>query len=617
MMGILTRLKQTRAFLPLKAVYQRVRHSAGVRSLRRTRLARELAQAGALIRDPVYRAANRQAQTDFEVFCSQFGGAGLMARLLPPGTRKRALIVRNISIPYAKIEALVVKALQLAGFECIAVTQRTYDFLRYDWLVGNEVGYLFSDFDAIGDPRWVQEQMPKLVTTQDWLNLTYRGVRVGQFVLASTLRARREGQLDFRDQKVQSLLARVLNGSVNAVIGGSRLLDEIKPDCLLFMDRAYAGWGEIFDLALQRELDVITWNAGYKSNCLNFKRYTVRNERDHPLSPSAESWSRMRSFPWNRSYGDVVRQEILDSYKSEDWFSSVGTQFNKRVLSREATRRELGLSEDRKVAIIFPHILWDGSFFFGRDLFQDYTEWFVETIKAACANNRVQWVVKLHPAHVVKATQRGLPNRPTELAVLEGIVDKLPSHVTLLQPDSPISTYSLFQIADYAITVRGTIGIEAALLGVPVVTAGTGRYDGRGFTLDSSTRDEYRARLAVLETYPPLTRDQIELAERYAYFVFLCRPLRLSCASLEYARDGKATPIVTVHCQSSRQWSESPDMLSLADWFRDGTTEDFVGAKIGSVAPRDDEMAQACHQEATRKSQPDQKDSENQPESAI
>jgi hypothetical protein len=167
---------------------------------------------------------------------------------------------------------------------------------------------------------------------------------------------------------------------------------------------------------------------------------------------------------------------------------------------------------------------------------------------------------------------------------LEGVIETLPPHVKLVHPEAPISTYSLFQIADYVITVRGTVGIEAALFGVPVLTAGTGRYDSRGFTIDSSTRDEYRTRLATLETCPPMTEEQIALAEKYAYYVFLCRPLRLSCASLEYARDGKASPILTVRCRTPEEWLASPDMVSLVEWIRDGAAEDFVGAPVSSAA---------------------------------
>jgi capsule polysaccharide export protein KpsC/LpsZ len=179
-------------------------------------------------------------------------------------------------------------------------------------------------------------------------------------------------------------------------------------------------------------------------------------------------------MPWKSEYGHQIRQELFQCYQAQDWMGFVGTQFDKKILSQDMTRNTLGLSSDRKVALIFPHILWDGSFFFGEDLFDDYTEWLVETIRAAVANPRLQWVVKLHPAHVVKTKQGNYPEKPAELKVIEQVFGTLPAHLKLVYPDTEISTYSLLEIADYTITVRGTVGIEAALFGIPVVTAGYG-----------------------------------------------------------------------------------------------------------------------------------------------
>ena len=254
----------------------------------------------------------------------------------------------------------------------------------------------------------------------------------------------------------------------------------------------------------------------------------------------------------------------------------MGNQFDTQILSPQKTRETLGLSSDKKVAVILPHILWDGSFFFGKDLFDDYTQWFVETIRAACANSRIQWVIKIHPAHLIKNKAAKYLGRPAELNVIERVFGNLPDHVKLVYPDTDLSTYSFYEIADYAVTVRGTVGFEASLLGVPVVTAGTGRYDRRGFTLDSNTRQEYLHKLATLETYPRLSKEQIEIAERYAYGALLCRPLSLSSVSLEYARDEIPTPKFTVHCQTRQQWLDSPDMRKLADWIADGKTEDLL-----------------------------------------
>ena len=81
---------------------------------------------------------------------------------------------------------------------------------------------------------------------------------------------------------------------------------------------------------------------------------------------------------------------------------------------------------------------------------------------------------------------------------------------------------------DYCLTVRGTIGIEAASFGIRVLTAGTGRYDHRGFTTDSETRETYLARIAAIETLPRLSAAEQELAERFAYGAFMLRPFALT-----------------------------------------------------------------------------------------
>lgn len=544
-------------------------------ALRRTRSHQTLNHWWKLFRYSEYRSSDRKARADFHQFCHENGGLGLRADLSPRGSKSKTALIVSVTLPYVSIEAYVKKALQMAGFETVVVGKRRYDFLRYDWLAGTKTVVEFDDFDTQGDPAWVDHHASTLKTLSDWVALEYQGVHVGRFVIALALR-RHRGRLDFADRSIQEDLRRHLALSVRYTIAAGRLLKKIKPDCILVMDRGYSGHGEIFDLALNQGIDTLTWNLGYKSDRLVFKRYHLGNERDHPLCPSAESWRQMCSIPWSLENGNKVRQEISDCYQREDWFSVVGTQFDKRILPQEITRQKLGLSSDKKVAVIFPHILWDGSFFWGQDLFTDYTHWFVETIRAAAANPRLQWVVKLHPAHMVKAKQNNDARMPLELEVIERALGHLPDHVTLVHPDTELSTYSLFQVADYAVTVRGTIGIESGLFGIPVVTAGTGRYDRRGFTLDSSTRQEYLQKLATLDTYPPLSAEQIELAERYAYGVFLGRPLSLSSLSLAYERDGKATPKVRVHCKTRDQWLGAPDMQKLATWIGDGTLEDML-----------------------------------------
>ena len=149
-------------------------------------------------------------------------------------------------------------------------------------------------------------------------------------------------------------------------------------------------------------------------------------------------------------------------------------------MNADSVYKKLRLDPRRKTAIIFPHIGYDASFGRGEDLFASYDEWLVETVRAACANTELQWVVRVHPDHAGKhAHPWGAPH---EEDVLRRRLGRLPEHV-YLHPgtQSDISTPSLFPAMDYCLTVRGTVGLEAACQGIPVITGGTGRYDRKGF----------------------------------------------------------------------------------------------------------------------------------------
>ncbi|MDR4473460.1 MAG: hypothetical protein MRJ92_12725 [Nitrospira sp.] len=213
--------------------------------------------------------------------------------------------------------------------------------------------------------------------------------------------------------------------------------------------------------------------------------------------------------------------------------------------------------------------------FYGTDLFESYEEWFIETMKAACANRQVNWVVKIHPANLVKNARDGVGAEPSELVALRSLGAVVPSHVRIIQPDSRMSTLSLYSVMDYCVTVRGTVGIEAASFGIPVFTAGTGRYDRRGFTIDSDTRSQYLDRLRRIHETPPMSADQRDLAERFAYGIFLARPFSLRTVTMEFQRDAKVSLQSTVHVPQGQDLAAAPDLRLLTDWVRSGM-EDFL-----------------------------------------
>ena len=47
------------------------------------------------------------------------------------------------------------------------------------------------------------------------------------------------------------------------------------------------------------------------------------------------------------------------------------------------------------------------------------------------------------------------------------------------------------KFADIGITIRGTSGLEMAVLNKTVITCGKNRYENKGFTIDPKNKNEY------------------------------------------------------------------------------------------------------------------------------
>ncbi|MEO8677447.1 MAG: hypothetical protein ABI665_00280 [Vicinamibacterales bacterium] len=501
--------------------------------------------------------------------------AALQPPLYPPGSTKRALIVIKGTLKGAQVEIGLIKGIELGGFVPVVLTNRS-DLKKHFRLAGVRDFIRWDQFRQPVPQAEAEAIVAKAHGIDDLLNLEHAGARVGKFALSTAFRTLRVGRLDFSLPLTrQTLAAHLASGMARADVS-QRLIDTVKPDLALFMGNRYTGQGELMDVCVARGIDVLTWFDAHRSSSLMLKRYRLENRDQHHGSISDETWAGLRRLAWTSARQEELRRELHDNYAAGDWYSRGGTQVNKSIVGTEALRRRLGLDPLKKTGVIFPHIVWDATLFWGTDLFNNYEDWLVETVRSACTNSRVNWIIKIHPAHVSKNAAEGYDDEPAEIVALRRRVGPLPPHVKVIPPDTDINTFSLFGLMDYCLTVRGTIGIEAACLGRRVLTAGTGRYDHHGFTTDSDSREEYLARVAAIETLPPLSPVERELAERFAYGALVLRPLPLTTLTIEHARNLEATMTVRVNARSSAALRQAPDMVALGDWAADGRQEDFL-----------------------------------------
>jgi hypothetical protein len=418
------------------------------------------------------------------------------------------------------------------------------------------------------------------------LNVEILGVRVGRHAVSTALRQLRIGSIDLESEHDRKALVRYVASAMAAAAAARTILRIIRPTLTLMVDNVYTPKGELFDSCLTEGIDAIRWYPAHKSNSLIFKRYTMRNRDEDLNSLSEESWQVVRKMVWTKAHRQALHDEVLRTYAAGDWYSESGTQFRTRFTEPRYLQQRLRLDPGKKTAFIFPHISWDASLMRGQDLFANYEDWFVNTVRAACKNDRVNWVIKIHPAHTGKEQIDGVYGEPNELKALRAAFGRLPTHVHVVPADSAESTLSFLSIMNYCVTVRGTIGLEAASRGIPVITGGTGRYSHRGFTIDSATPEQYLQKLAGIHEMPSLGPAQTELAERYAYGLFVLRPLRTSSISVEYRKDygpENCFNKTTIHIGSKDVWNSANDLKAFAEWATGKSTEDFLDSSVDRV----------------------------------
>jgi hypothetical protein len=418
------------------------------------------------------------------------------------------------------------------------------------------------------------------MTVQRMKDLNFRGADVGRHVLSIATRNLKQGAVEPSDPRFQQQVARLLPQSIQSVLAAEQLLEAVRPDLILFHEARYAVYGALCDVALSRGLNVIQFQESpHGSDTLQWKRHTFATRKLHPQSLSDDTWERLLHMPWTEHH----EQALWDQFKLR--YAGVGFlnrnyQFTPSMRGADKVRELLGLDPNKKTAVIFPHVLWDANLFYGDDLFSDQEDWMVEVVKAACANPNVNWILKVHPANALKRKRRGIEGELREVVALRKAIGELPPHVKLLQPTVDINTFDLFGVADYGLTIRGTIGLELPCFGVPVFTGGTGRYSSKGFTIDSDTPEELLGKLAHIQDFPRLTEEQTTLAKKYAYGLFRMRPWKMESMHIVYSPvDLGGHPLeinIAMQVNSARELAQSPDLVKSGQWAARSDKLDFL-----------------------------------------
>lgn len=169
-----------------------------------------------------------------------------------------------------------------------------------------------------------------------------------------------------------------------------------------------------------------------------------------------------------------------------------------------------------KLVPVFTNVIFDTSQVHANTLFEDMFAW-LENLKAkALSHPEVLFVIRAHPDE----GRAGKESRESVAAwILRSGLSQL-ENVVFIDSGEYINSYELIRRAHLVMVYNSTIGLEAALLGKPVLAGGKARFTQLETSYYPASPDEYNELLErllaadPLETPPEFTRN----ARRFLYY---------------------------------------------------------------------------------------------------
>jgi hypothetical protein len=339
-----------------------------------------------------------------------------------------------------------------------------------------------------------------------------------------------------RDGEAAALLALRRGRNRLAAANTLRLLRQTTYDTVVIPNGSILEFGAAYAAARSRQVPTVTYEFGEQRERVWICRDGEAMRLDTLALWEARGQTTLTA-PERQQIEDLVRAR-----KGGLSWGPFGRRWQKgQRQGADSLRQFLGL-DARPVVLVATNVVGD-SLALNRQIFTaGMADWLSQTLQVLAGRADVQTVVRIHPGELLGA------GMPSERVVRNALPD-LPAHVTVIAPDSEINTYDLIENAHVGLVYTSTAGLEMAMHGVPVVTAGQTHYRGKGFTDDPDTLSAYLSSLDQRLAQPVgrrLEAEQVDLAWRYAHRFFFEYPFAFPWHLLHFWTDVAERPLEAV-----------------------------------------------------------------------
>ena len=352
------------------------------------------------------------------------------------------------------------------------------------------------------DQLYELEVQPPKQAGQSNITMSPTSMPLGQLVLSSIRWVLRRHHLQ-DDEPTRFLYRQYILSANHVAHEFSAFLDKVNPQAVIlfngqFFPEATARW-----VCLQRGIRTITHEVSMQPFSAFF---TAGEATAYPLH-----------VPEDFELNDAQNQR-LDDYLSQRFqgqFSMAGIRFWSEMngLNDEFLHRASGF---KQIVPVFTNVIFDTSQPHSNVVFPHMFAWLDLVLEIVRDYPETLFVIRAHPDET----------RPGKVSlesvsqwVTQNHADTLPNLI-FVDSGQSLSSYDLIQRSKFIMVYNSTIGLEASIMGIPVISAGRARYTQLPTVFFPSTPQEYLQQVkALLASHDIIIPPEFKRnARRFLYY---------------------------------------------------------------------------------------------------
>lgn len=290
------------------------------------------------------------------------------------------------------------------------------------------------------------------------VRVEYEGLPLGELCLPSLRWTLRRHRL-IEDPPTRALFRKFIFSGANLVRSVGEMLEIERPQALVVFSGVTFPEAIAREIALRRGIRAVTHEVSVRPLSAFFSHghataYPIEIPATFALSPQ--------------------ESRELDRYLSQRFqgeFTMAGIRFWPQIRGLDPTIQDK-IARFRQVVTVFTNVIFDTSQIHANTVFDDMFAWLDVVLGLVEGHPDTLFVIRAHPDEM----RPGKESRESVEARLKACGFSGRLNLLFIPPQDYLSSYELIQRSKFVMVYNSTIGLEATLLGTPVLCGGSSRY---------------------------------------------------------------------------------------------------------------------------------------------